>query len=227
MSVPPPPPGLDADHPLHSILSGFSEPHDDVFADDERGGEEATVDPGPPRPPSPGRPRDDNAEPAPFTPPVPTLNRLVEDPHRRSRLGLASLGADMSSSVLTGMFKLSRGKLVALAAVALAIAATVGRDSESALTSALIRSVPKVGRPAERAPRDLRRRGRARRVGSRHRPRARAAVRSTATRAVDVARPQSVLAQSAQRPRVAMPQPQSPSAPARWPGSEFTTEFTP
>ena len=71
MSAAGPQPASDADHPLHSILSGFSEVDDDVLADFERD-DDATVEPGPPRRPSSGRPLDDGgAEPPPFTPPVP------------------------------------------------------------------------------------------------------------------------------------------------------------
>jgi hypothetical protein len=69
VSVNRPTPASAAAHPLHASLSGFSQADDDVLADFERG-DDATVEPGPPRP-SLGRPFDDPHDEEPFTPPVP------------------------------------------------------------------------------------------------------------------------------------------------------------
>ncbi|MDQ3740280.1 MAG: hypothetical protein M3389_04970, partial [Actinomycetota bacterium] len=76
------PSAIDADHPLHSMLSGFSEPADDVLADLELE-DDATVEFRPPRHPSAGRPLDDDpSDDEPFTPPIPvgTLHRCAPAP---------------------------------------------------------------------------------------------------------------------------------------------------
>src|SRR3712207_787770 len=76
-----PPSALDADHPLHSILSGFSEPADDVLADLERA-DDAIGDLGPPRQCSAGRPLGGALREEPFTPPVPSaaLPQMAAEP---------------------------------------------------------------------------------------------------------------------------------------------------
>jgi hypothetical protein len=85
-----PPSAIDADHPLHSILSGFSEPADDVLAGLERE-DDATVELGPPRHPSAGRPLDDPLEDEPFAPPVPVA--ALEDLAREAAPPAADVGS--------------------------------------------------------------------------------------------------------------------------------------
>ncbi|MDQ4124509.1 MAG: hypothetical protein M3134_02770, partial [Actinomycetota bacterium] len=157
-----PPAAIDADHPLHSILSGFSEPADDVLADLERD-DDAIVGPGPPRRPSAGRPLDDLPEHEPFTPPVPvdTLHELAAEPRAPgAHAGSRQRGvADGLWDLLGGLPALprpSRGMAIAGAAAVVIVTAVATqrapapRDQSPAAGGSVPPGTQAVPRPVRR-----------------------------------------------------------------------------
>ena len=215
MSADRPSPALDPGHPLHSILSGFSEPADDVLADDEGGGG-ATVEPGPPRPSSAGRPLDE-AESEPFTPPVPALalHELVDREHAgRTSLPIRERAHDVLASLPRTPRPSPKLAATVLALVVIAAVMSVSdrsADPPAAPPRSADERTPTRPAPAPQRGRPQRSRPQRRRSHERPTPRhaRRPAVRTFSPAIVAPARP---------------PGP----APAPVPtGSHFTSEFTP
>lgn len=223
-------PVLDTSHPLHSLLSGFSEPRDDVLADDGPGGGDATVEPGPPRPPSAGRPLDDDPlDDVPFTPPVPTaaLHQRVADDTPGAAPRRASLPSRFAraTAVVSGLRppRMSPKVAALVAAGILAAAVATGGDQQAGPREA---PQPSIG-------------GRDRTAGPGHRrsaPSRRARPRKAPAPAV-VRRPRIAPSAAPRRrrppvratpPAVRVNATASPAVPPPPPtGSHFTSEFTP
>jgi hypothetical protein len=223
VSADPPPPASDAGHPLHSILSGFTEADDDVLADFERG-DGATVEPGPLRPPSAERPGDDTLD-QPFTPPIPPapVQQLVDDARHAVSSRPRSAAADALRASVPRLPRPPLKVALPLVAVVVVVAAGSSRDGapptpsrgdgRPAAATDMYRSSPVAS--------GARRRGRAR--DARRRRRAVRAVRRTfraAPRTPAVSMPQPLRA-----PAAAAASPHTPMAAA--PADQFTTEFTP
>jgi hypothetical protein len=209
---------LDAADPLHSILSGFSEPADDVLADGERGGG-ATVDRGPSRRSSAGRPLDE----PPFTPPVPTggLRALVaEESVDAPRHSLRERMGRLVDALPWRALVSPRIGVVLIALLVAVVALSRGEKTVTPQPAPLPKSHAAQGdRDSEHRRRETGRRARHRARPPRHRSPA-----ARASRQVSAPAPLPDVSVIAPAP---LPDVSATPPPAPAPRSRFTSEFTP
>jgi hypothetical protein len=218
----------DPGHPLHSLLCGFSESHDDLLADDARCDGDAAVDVGPLRYPSAEQPPGDPAGDVPFTPPIPSRERedILRDPsdsgRHSPRLGpslgpwaarFVPLRAELRPSPRTGVVL-----VVALVVVVAAAVSQRGTSHPGAAGTAT--TLTDDQRPGSRtAERETRRARQPRR-------RARRAVPAPRVTRHSTPRPRARGAVTAAPAEAAPPVAPAMTPPARQ-RSQFTSEFTP
>ena len=214
-------------HPLHSILQGFAEPLDDVLADDDRS-DDATVDLGPPRHPSAGRPGDDASADIPFTPPIPDVATDAIEAAAREAVPARMLGARASDlrALVPPFRRPSNAVLVGglvLVVIAVGVTTSGERSAELRISGAgPYRVQPQ--RPATR-PRTPRRHRRA--VPQPATPLDRPSRRLPARPPTAPKPAPALLAADTPAPRAPVAAPPLPLTPRAGATSEFTSEFTP